>query len=146
MPARQRRVGLQEIGLPYAADPAVTKHLAPFLRVRRPAAARGAHPPRRERPGVSDARPLQRRRDESGALRARIVDVMNGWLAGEGFEPLDDRHVLDAPDLDHAVGSSIDILRRGRVGFAHPGGEEETPPRECRGQRRDAWQCGAGEC
>src|SRR4051812_48213625 len=28
MPARQRRVGLQELGLPYAADAAVTKHLA----------------------------------------------------------------------------------------------------------------------
>ena len=31
MPARQRRVGLQELGLPYAADPAVTSHLARFL-------------------------------------------------------------------------------------------------------------------
>ena len=31
MPARQRRVGLQEIGLPYAADAAVTRHLARFL-------------------------------------------------------------------------------------------------------------------
>src|SRR5581483_9503194 len=30
-PQRQRTVGLQEIGLPYAADPAVTKHLAHFL-------------------------------------------------------------------------------------------------------------------
>src|SRR5205823_6753785 len=31
VPQRQRTVGLQEIGLPYAADPAVTKHLAQFL-------------------------------------------------------------------------------------------------------------------
>src|SRR3712207_7423680 len=30
-PARQRRIGFQELGLPYAADPAVTKHLARFL-------------------------------------------------------------------------------------------------------------------
>jgi molecular chaperone DnaK (HSP70) len=30
-PARARAVGLQELGLPYAADPAVTKHLAYFL-------------------------------------------------------------------------------------------------------------------
>jgi hypothetical protein len=30
-PARARVVGLQELGLPYAADPAVTKHLAYFL-------------------------------------------------------------------------------------------------------------------
>ncbi|HEY8461447.1 MAG TPA: Hsp70 family protein, partial [Blastocatellia bacterium] len=31
MPARQRRIGFQELGLPYAADPAITKHLARFL-------------------------------------------------------------------------------------------------------------------
>src|SRR5208337_4725843 len=30
-PQRQRSVGLQEIGLPYAADPAISKHLAQFL-------------------------------------------------------------------------------------------------------------------
>ena len=32
MPVRQRRVALQEIGLPYAADAGVTRHLARFLR------------------------------------------------------------------------------------------------------------------
>lgn len=31
LPGRGRKVGLTEIGLPYAADPAVTKHLARFL-------------------------------------------------------------------------------------------------------------------
>ena len=31
VPARGRKVGLTEIGLPYAADPAVTRHLARFL-------------------------------------------------------------------------------------------------------------------
>src|SRR5205085_2646976 len=30
-PKRQRAVGLQELGLPYAADPAITKHLAEFV-------------------------------------------------------------------------------------------------------------------
>src|SRR5262249_60252132 len=30
-PAKQRAVGLQELGLPYASDPAITKHLASFL-------------------------------------------------------------------------------------------------------------------
>src|SRR5262249_49776246 len=30
-PKRQRAAGLQELGLPYAADPAVSKHLAHFL-------------------------------------------------------------------------------------------------------------------
>src|SRR5258706_6947004 len=32
MPQRQRRMGLQEIGLHYAADAAITKHTAQFLR------------------------------------------------------------------------------------------------------------------
>src|SRR5436190_1398522 len=31
MPARRRAAGLQELGLPYAADAAVTRHLARFL-------------------------------------------------------------------------------------------------------------------
>src|SRR5439155_2703649 len=30
-PLKQRAVGLQELGLPYASDPAMTKHLASFL-------------------------------------------------------------------------------------------------------------------
>ena len=32
MPQARRRVGLQEIGLPYATDAAITRHLAKFLR------------------------------------------------------------------------------------------------------------------
>ncbi len=31
LPARERRTGLRELGLPYASDPAITKHLAAFL-------------------------------------------------------------------------------------------------------------------
>src|SRR6185503_17172018 len=104
MPARQRRVGLQEIGLPYAADPAVTRHLARFLRVH--AASASSLASIRRGPGglacpthvlfnggVMKAAPL----------RARIVEVLNLWLQQEGFAPLDVAHVLDAPDLDHAV-------------------------------------------
>ena len=32
MPLRTRVAGLREIGLPYATDPAITKHLAAFLK------------------------------------------------------------------------------------------------------------------
>ena len=32
LPARQKRTGLQELGLPYASEPAVTRHVAAFLR------------------------------------------------------------------------------------------------------------------
>lgn len=31
LPARERRAGLRELGLPYATEPAITKHLAEFL-------------------------------------------------------------------------------------------------------------------
>jgi len=41
MPARQRRAGLQEIGLPYAADAAMTRHMARFLRQQASAVEQG---------------------------------------------------------------------------------------------------------
>src|SRR5581483_6536945 len=40
-PARARRAGLQEIGLPYAADPAITRHVAAFLARHREVAPEG---------------------------------------------------------------------------------------------------------
>jgi hypothetical protein len=115
MPARQRRVGLQELGLPYAADPAVTRHLARFLS--RQATAVAATTSVRRGPsgfacpthvlfngGVLKAR----------ALQDRIVSVLNTWLSEEGFGSVD---VLDAPDLDHAVARGAayyGMARRGR--------------------------------
>ena len=66
MPARQRRVGLQELGLPYAADPAVTRHLARFLsrQAEQAVAVACGGPARAERACLSDPCALQRRRDE----------------------------------------------------------------------------------
>ncbi len=51
------------------------------------------------------------------ALRARVIEVLSGWLQAEGFDPLDDRHVLESADLDHAVArgaASYGLARRGR--------------------------------
>lgn len=118
MPAKQRRVGLQEIGLPYAADPAVTRHLARFLRVQ----AGSVSSPAAIRRGPSGLACPTHVLFNGGvmkaeALRSRVVEVLNAWLAGEGFEPLDARHVLDAPDLDHAVAQGAayyGMARRGR--------------------------------
>jgi hypothetical protein len=107
MPARRRQLGLQELGLPYAADAAVTRHLARFLaRQASGGALSGTTTAIRRGPsglacpthvlfngGVMKAAPL----------RARIVEALNLWLQQEGFAPLDAAHVLDAPDLDHAV-------------------------------------------
>ena len=115
MPARSRRVALQEIGLPYAADAAVTRHLARFLRRQTATSSDGSivrtGPSGLASPthvlfngGVMKADPL----------RGRIVEVLNAWVAAEGFDPV---HVLQAPDLDRAVARGAayyGMARRGR--------------------------------
>ena len=118
MPARQRRVGLQEIGLPYAADPAVTRHLARFLRSQ---SANGteATPIRRGPSGLACPTHVLFNGGvmKAADLRRRVVRTLSDWLSREGFEPLDERHVLDAPDLDHAVARGAayyGLARRGR--------------------------------
>jgi molecular chaperone DnaK (HSP70) len=117
MPARQRRVGLQEIGLPYAADAAVTRHLARFLSM--PAASvQGAEIRRGPSGTVCPTHVLFNGGVmKAAALRDRVVEVLNAWVTGEGFDPLGARGVLDAPDLDHAVAAGAayyGLARRGR--------------------------------
>jgi hypothetical protein len=100
-PKRQRTVGLQELGLSYAADPAVTKHLAYFLRRNAEVLAERA-PSRRSKKksfqptavlfngGVFKAEPL----------RQRLVAVLNHWTEKAGGTPV---KVLPGTDLDLAV-------------------------------------------
>ena len=117
MPARQRRVGLQEIGLPYAADTAVTRHLARFLS--RQTAAGPAAPAIRRGPGGM-ACPTHILFNggvmKAAALRTRIVEVLSGWIQQNGFAALDASHVLDAGDLDHAVAQGAAYYGRARRG------------------------------
>ena len=114
LPARQRRVGLQEIGLPYAADAAITRHLARFLRQQ---AATGEHGSVRRGPsglacpthvlfngGVLNA----------GLVRERLLAVLNDWLTQEGMQPV---KVLSGEDLMHAVSRGAayyGLARRGK--------------------------------
>ena len=61
----RRRAGLTEIGLPFAADPAITRHLAHFLH------RQGAAPTHvLFNGGVMRA----------GVIRSRILDAMNQWF------------------------------------------------------------------
>jgi len=116
-PARQRRVGFQELGLPYAADPAVTRHLASFLS--RQGAASASHPPLRRGPsGLACPTHVLFNGGvfKSRVLRDQLVAVLNTWLAAEGFTPLDATHVLDAPDLDHAVARGAAYYGQARHG------------------------------
>jgi hypothetical protein len=114
MPVRQRRIGFQELGLPYAADPAITKHLARFL----------------TRQAENEQEDTVLRKGPSGLacpthilfnggvmkaeiLRERLVQVLNGWLAAEGFDPV---KVLAAPDMDHAVARGAVYYGRAKRG------------------------------
>jgi hypothetical protein len=117
MPARQRRIGFQELGLPYAADPAVTKHLARFLAQQ---AAGGADADQIRRGPSGFACPTHVLFNggvmKAGVLRERVVAVLDRWLGAEGFEPLGERGVLEAPDLDHAVARGAAYYGRAKRG------------------------------
>jgi molecular chaperone DnaK (HSP70) len=100
LPQRQRRFGLQEIGLPYAADAAVTKHLAQFLRQQ---ASSAEH--ERVRRGASGLAAPTHVLFNGGVLHARLIrdrlfEVLNAWLGEEGFSPV---QPLVGEDLMHAV-------------------------------------------
>ncbi len=117
-PASRARAALTKLGLPYAQDPAMTRHLAAFL-----ARQVGAT---RDLSGFEDRLP----KDASflhptavlfnggvfkaPSLLARTLDVLNGWLASESAPPV---RLLEGADLDLAVARGAayyGYVRRGR--------------------------------
>jgi molecular chaperone DnaK (HSP70) len=114
MPAHQRRVGLQELGLPYAADPAITRHLARFLRQQAASTEHGA-----VRRGPSGLACPTHVLFNGGVLNAqlvreRILETLNSWLREEGMKPV---KPLSGEDLMHAVSRGAayyGLARRGR--------------------------------
>jgi molecular chaperone DnaK (HSP70) len=114
MPAHQRRVGLQELGLPYAADAAITRHLAKFLRQQAATVEHGA-----VRRGPSGLACPTHVLFNGGVLNApmvreRILSTLNSWLAEEGAGAV---QPLSGEDLMHAVSRGAayyGIARRGR--------------------------------
>ena len=115
VPRMQRTVGLQELGLPYASDPAISKHLAYFLQ--RNAEVLTQRAPTRKthkksslptavlfNGGVFKAQPL----------RDRLVAILNSWAKAAGAAPV---KVLQGTDLDLAVARGAayyGLVRRGR--------------------------------
>ena len=91
MPQARRRVGLQEIGLPYAADAAITRHLAKFLRQQ----ARAGFGASACTHVLFNGGVLR-----AGLVRDRLLEVLNRWLAAEGKPAV---KVLAGEDLMHAV-------------------------------------------
>ena len=114
MPLRQRRVALQEIGLPYASDAAITRQMARFLRQQASAAEHGAV----RRTGSGLAAPTHVLFNggvlRANVIRTRLLDVLNGWLKAEGMEAA---QPLLGEDLMHAVSRGATyygLARRGK--------------------------------
>ena len=103
-PATRTRAGLTQLGLPYAQDAAVTKHLAAFLARQAGATA--------ELEGFSGAVNADHSFlhpsavlfnggvFKSDILARRVMDTVNDWLYMEGAEPA---RMLEGADLDLAV-------------------------------------------
>jgi molecular chaperone DnaK (HSP70) len=94
-PAKRRAAGLRELGLPYAHDPAITRHLAEFL-------GRNGRMPTHVlwNGGVMKA----------ARIRARLGEVLAAWAG----RPV---HELPPADLDLAVAlgaAQFGVVRRGK--------------------------------
>ncbi|MCI0685155.1 MAG: Hsp70 family protein [Gemmataceae bacterium] len=111
VPQRQRTVGLQEIGLPYAADPAVTKHLAHFLTRHEEVLAQKSS--KRKKKATQPAAVLYNGGVFKAApLRQRLTEVLGEWIhVKSGMRE------LSGTDLDRAVASGAayyGLVRRGQ--------------------------------
>ncbi len=95
--------GFQEFGLPYAADPAITRYVAAFL------AAHGGRP---------DAVLFNGGFFESPVLRERFLDVLGSWYGDSRPTVLDNERL----DLAVALGAARFGLARRGVGLRISGG------------------------
>ncbi len=114
-PKQRPRTALQRRGLPYADDPAITTHLAAFLR-RHPAAALAAGATRGSTlPLLCPTHVLFNGGVfRSELLRSRLLETLNGWLTELGQAPA---RALSSSDYDLAVArgaSYYGLVRRGR--------------------------------
>jgi hypothetical protein len=115
VPQRTRTAALQELGLPYASDPAVTKHVVHFLQRQAEALNERVYKRSKKKPqsgptcilfngGVFKAEPL----------RNRVMDVMNAWAEEAGGGKVKE---LKGNDLDLAVARGAayyGLVRRGK--------------------------------
>src|SRR5438552_2003503 len=91
--SRGARVGLHEMGLPYVSDPAITRHLASFLKKQLPPGTYGE--------GIPRAILFNGGVFQPALLRERVVEVLHHWFDTKDhpWQPL----VLTNPSLDLAV-------------------------------------------
>ncbi len=103
-PAVRTRAGLTQLGLPYAQDAGITRHLAAFLGRQLGATAELAGFAGRSNEAASFLHPTAVLFNggvfKSELLARRVMDTINDWLYLEGAEPA---RMLGGADLDLAV-------------------------------------------
>lgn len=94
-PEKPRRLGLTSIGLPYASDPGVTRHLAAFL-------GRSSLPRRQTGHGLAHPTAILFNGGvtRSTLIRERIYEVLSNWARADGAEA---PRILEGIDPDLAV-------------------------------------------
>jgi len=120
---QRARGGIVEFGLPYVADPAVTRHLAAFL-ARHEMAAREALGESAAPAGallVPDAVLLNGGVFRSQALTGRLLDVLEHWRGG-ALKVLENRE----PELAVARGAVAYALARAGAGIRISGGSPRS--------------------
>ncbi|MGZ0006065.1 Hsp70 family protein [Burkholderia gladioli] len=118
-PAVRTRAGLTQLGLPYAQDAGITRHLAAFLGKQVGALAElDGLPATAHHPGASFLHPSAVLFNggvfKSELLTERILAILNGWLAADGAAPA---RLLGGADLDLAVARGAayyGYVKRGR--------------------------------
>ncbi len=112
-PVRQRPAGLQELGLPYAADPAVSKHLAHFLSSNAEMLTERSPKKRGGKKAAQATHVLFNGGVfKAGPLRERLIGILSQWA--KGSTPV---RVLEGADLDLAAARGAayyGLVRRGR--------------------------------
>ncbi len=127
----RRRAAMVEFGLPYAADPAISRHLAAFL-AQHAGASRQAlgESVTADQPALPDAVLLNGGVFHGTALAERLLTILAGWRGA----PL---HRLDNPDPDLAVARgavAYGLARRGQ-GLKIGGGSARSYVLQVAGER-----------
>jgi molecular chaperone DnaK (HSP70) len=117
-PAVRPRTGLTQLGLPYAQDAAITRHMAAFLGRQTGATAELEGFERVLPQGATFLHPTAVLFNggvfKARMLAERVVQVLNSWLASEGAMPA---RLLEGADLDLAVAKGAayyGYVRRGK--------------------------------
>jgi hypothetical protein len=121
MPAYGRPTGLRELGLPYASDPAITRHLAAFLRqaaVAMNGSSANSAAANQSSANQSSADHRMARPDAvlfnggfcaPAVTRERIVEAISSWFDGaqSGWRPKLLNHEAAGSAVDPAIESSV---------------------------------------